>query len=121
MHEHDRNTYIIKIDQFVSIINRRVNRKFAPASVFKKDVPYLVSLCHTNVVQRPKLKIGVQVRTRRKIDTFHQSYKIQFTEELFNVTSILTCNSPTYIVKDRNNEIIQGKSYETRVMFVVPS
>ena len=124
MHEHDRNTYIDEIDQFVSIINRRVNRmtKLAPASVSKKDVPYLVSLCHTNVLRQPKFKIGDQVRIRRKIDTFHRGYKIQFTEELFTVTSIPTCNPPTYTVKDRNNEIIQGKFYEPElVKFVVPS
>ena len=124
MHEHDRNTYIDEIDQFVSIINRRVNRmtKLAPASVSKKDVPYLVSLCHTNVLRQPKFRIGDQVRIRRKIDTFHRGYKIQFTEELFTVTSIPTCNPPTYTVKDRNNEIIQGKFYEPElVKFVVPS
>ena len=124
MHEHDRNTYIDEIDQFVSIISRRVNRmtKVAPASVSKKDVPYLVSLCHTNDLQQPKFKVGDQVRIRRKIDTFHRGYKIQFTEELFTVTSIPTCNPPTCIVKDRNNEIIQGKFYEPElVKFVVPS
>ena len=76
MHEHDRNTYIDEIDQFVSIINRRVNRmtKLTPASVSKKDVPYLVSLCHTNVLQQPKFKTADQFRTRRKIDTFHRGY-----------------------------------------------
>ena len=90
MHEHERNTYIDEIDQFVSIINRRVNRmtKLAPASISKKDVPYLVSLCHTNAQQQPRFKIGDQVRIRRKIDTFHRGYKIQFTEELFTVTRI---------------------------------
>ena len=84
MHEHDRNTYIDHLDQVVSIINRRVNRmtKLAPISVSKKVVPYLVSLCHTNAPQKPKFKIGDQVRIRRKIDTFHRGYKIQFTEDI---------------------------------------
>ena len=124
MHEHDRNTYIDNINHFVSIINRRVNRmtKLAPISVSKKDVPYLVSLCHTNAQQKPKFKIGDQVRIRRKIDTFHRGYKIQFTEELFTVTSIPTSNPPTYTVKDSNNENIQGKFYEPElVKFVVPN
>ena len=123
MHEHDRNTYIDHLDQVVSIINRRVNRmtKLAPISVSKKDVPNLVSLCHTNAPQKPKFKIGDQVRIRRKIDTFHRGYKIQFTEELFTVTSIPTINPPTYTVKDSNNEIIQGKFHEPElVKFVVP-
>ena len=123
MHEHDRNTYIDHLDQVVSIINRSKNRmtKLAPISVSKKDVPYLVSLCHTNAPQKPKFKIGDQVPIRREIDTFHRVYKIQFTEELFTVTSIPTSNPPTYTVKDCNNEIIQGKFYEPElVKFVVP-
>ena len=123
MHEHDRNTYIDHLDQVVSINFRRVNRmtKLTPISVSKKDVPYSVSLCHTNAPQKPKFKIGDQVRIRRKIDTFHRGYKIQFTEELFTVTSIPTINLPTYTVKDSNNEIIQGKFYERElVKFVVP-
>ena len=96
--------------------------KLAPVSVSKKDVPYLVSLCHTNVLQQPKFKVGDQVRSRRKIDTLHLGYKIQFTDKLFTVTSIPTCNPPTYTVRDRNTEIIQSKFCEPeRVKFVVPS
>ena len=56
------------------------------------------------------------------MDTFHQGYKIQFTEELFTITSIPTCNPPTYTVKGWNNEIIQGTLYEPEVVkFVVQS
>ena len=53
MLEHDSNTYIDQLDQFVSITNRRVNRmtKLAPASFSRKVVPYLVSLRQTSVLQ----------------------------------------------------------------------
>ena len=95
MHEHDRSTYIDHLDQIVSIINRRVNRMTKLASVSKKDVPFLVSLCHTNAPQKPKFKIGDQIRIRRQIDSFHSGYKIHFTEKLFTVTSIPTINPPT--------------------------
>ena len=124
MHEHDRNSYIDEIDQFASSINYRVNRmtNMVPVSISKKDVPYLVSLCHTNVLRQPKFKIGDQVQIRRKIDTFHQEHEIQFTQELFTVTSIPTCNPPTYTVKDRNNKIIQGNFNEHELLkVVVPS
>ena len=122
MHEHDQSNYTTQLNNFVSIINNRVNRmtKLAPASVSQKEVPYLVSLCHTNVIKKPKFKIGDQVRIRRKIDTFHRGYKIQFTEELFTITSIPTNNPPTYTVKDLKNEVIEGKFYEPElVKFVV--
>lgn len=118
MHEHDRSNYISELDNFVAIINNRVNRmtKLAPVSVTKKEVPYLVSLCHTNATCKPKFKIGEQVRIRRKIDTFHRGYKVQFTEELFTIASIPTNNPPTYIVRDSSNEIIHGKFYEPELV-----
>ena len=122
MHEHDQSRYSDTLDQFVAIINNRVNRmtKLAPSSVSKKDVDYLVSLCHTNAQKKPKFKIGEQVRIRRKIDTFHRGYKIQFTEELFTITAIPTTNPPTYVVKDCDGEIIQGKFYEPELVRFAP-
>ena len=122
LHEHDTNRYIDQLDNFASIINSRVNRitKLAPRTVSQKDVPYLVSLCNTNLPQRPKFKIGDQVRVRRKIETFHRGYKIQFTEELFTIVQIPTNNPPTYVVKDTKNEIILGKFYEPELVKFTP-
>ena len=90
--------------------------KLAPITVSQKDVPYLVSLCHTVPPQRPKFKVGDRVRIRRKIETFHRGYRIQFTEELFTISHIPTKNPPTYVVKDVNDEIIQGKFYEPELV-----
>ena len=93
MHEHDQCRYFDKLDQFVAFTNNRVNRmtKLAPVSVSQKDVNCLVSLCHTNAQKEPKFLIGHQVRIRRKIDTFHRSYKMQSTE-LFTIAVIPTNN-----------------------------
>ena len=123
MHEHDQSRYFDKLDQFVAIINNRVNRmtKLATVSVSQKDVNYLVSLCHTNAQKKPKFKIGHQVRIRRKIDTFHRGYKIQFTEELFTIAAIPTNNPPTYIVRDCDGELIQGKFYEPELVRFGPN
>ena len=114
LHEHETNRYIDQLGKFVSIINNRINRmtKLAPITVSQKYVPYLVSLCNTVPPQRPKFKVGDRVRIRRKIETFHRGYRIQFTEELFTISHIPTKNPPTYVVKDVNDEIIQGKFYE---------
>ena len=122
MHEHDQSRFCDKLDQFVAIINNRVNRmtKLAPSSVSKKDVNYLVSLCHTNAQKKPKFKIGQQVCIRRKIDTFHRGYKRQFTEELFTITAIPTTNPATYVVKDCDGGIIQGKFYEPELVRFAP-
>ena len=118
LHEHETNRYIDQLGKFVSIIKNRINRrtKLAPKTVSQKDVPNLVSLCNTVPPQRPKFKVGDRVRIRRKIETFHRGYRIQFTEELFTISHIPTKNAPTYDVKDVNDEIIQGKFYESELV-----
>ena len=117
MHENNTDTYIEKLQQFVNLINCRVNRttKLAPKDVEKSDVPYLISLQTSNQIREPKHKIGQQVRIKRKIETFHRGYRIQFTEEVFTITAIQTLNPPTYTIKDASNQLIQGKFYESEL------
>ena len=74
-----------------------------------------MSFCNTVLPQRPKLKVGERVRIRMKIETFHPGYRRQLTEELFTLSQIPTTNPHTYVVKDVNNEIIQGKFYKTEL------
>ena len=118
LHEHDTIRYIDQLDKFVSIINNRINRmtKLAPIAVFQKDVPYLLGLCNSVPPRQPKFKVGDRVRIPKKIETFHRGYRIQFTEELFTTSHIPTENRPTYVVKDVNDEIIQGKFYEPELV-----
>ena len=120
LHEHDTKRYIDHLDKFVSIINNRINRmtKLAPIAVSQKGVPYLVSLCSSVPLQQPKFKVGDRVRVRRKIETFHRGYRTQFTEELFTF-SHTNENLPTYVVKDVNDEIFQGKFYEPELVKIV--
>ena len=81
--------------------------KLALSSVSEKGVNYLVSLCHTNTRKKPKFRTGQQVRIRRRIDTFHRGYKIQFTEEMFTATAIPTTNPPAYDVENCDGEVIE--------------
>ena len=112
-----RTFYIEILPQFVNVINSRVNRitKLAPKDVPENDVPYLISLQNCNRIRQPKFKTGQQVRIRRKIDTFHRGYRIQFTEEVFTIATVQTLNPPTYSIKDANNQLIQGKFYEAEL------
>ena len=117
MHKNNTDTYIENLQQFVNVINCRVNRttKLAPKDVEKSDVPYLISLQTSNQIREPKYKIGQQVKIKRKIETFHRGYCIQFTEEVFTITAIQTLNLPTYTIKDASNQLIQGKFYESEL------
>ena len=117
MHENNTDRYIENLQQFVNVINCRVNRttKLAPKDVEKTDVPYLISLQISNQICEPKYKVGQQVRIKRKIETFHSGYRIQFTEEVFTITAVQTLNPPTYSIKDASNQLIQGKLYESEL------
>ena len=117
LHENITDTYIENLQQFVNVINCRVNwiTKLAPKDVGKIDVPYLISLQCCNQVRLPKYKMGRQVRIRRKIETFRRGYRIQFAEEVFTIAAVQTRNSPTYTIKDVNNPLIQGNFYEAEL------
>ena len=72
MHEHDQSRYFDKLDQFVAIINNRVNRmtKLAPVSVSQKDVNYLVSLCHTNAQKSQNSKLATKFALGARLTHF---------------------------------------------------
>ena len=78
LHENNTDTYVENLQQFVDVINSRVNRftKLALKEVRKCDVPYLISLQNTNTPLRPKIHIGQQMRIKQKIS---RGYRIQFT------------------------------------------
>ena len=118
IHARDTNRYIDQFENFVSIITDSVNRmtNLAPTEVSQKDVPYLISLCNNVPPQRPKFNVGDRVRIRKKIETFHRGFSIQFTEELFTISHIPTKNPLTYVVKDVNDEIVQGQFFEPELV-----
>ena len=119
LHENNTSKYIDQIQNFVSLINSRPNRttKIAPKNITRHDVPYLISLsANANPIRKPRYQIGDTVRIRLKVPTFHKGYKIQFTEEVFEVVAIPTLNPPTYNIKDKHGQMIQGKFYEQELV-----
>ena len=67
-------------------------------------------------MKKPKFKLGQNVRIRRKIDLFHRGYRIQFTEEAFQIAAVETLNPPAYSLGDCNNQLIQGNFYESELV-----
>ena len=118
LHENNTEVYHEQLQAFVDIINSRINRvtKLAPNHVKKSDESFLVSLQNCNAIKKPKFKLGQHVRIRRKIDLFHRGYRIQFTEEVFQIAAVETLNPPTYSLRDCNNQLIQGKFYESELV-----
>ena len=118
MNEHHTERYIDQLQNFVQAINSRTNLVIgmAPKDVTQDHVGYLVSLTLNKDLHKPKFKIGDTVRIRRKLETFHKDYKVQFSHEIFRVSAILTKN-PTYrVVSNETNELIFGRFYESELV-----
>ena len=119
LHENNTSKYIDQIQNFVSPINSRLNRttKIAPKIFTGHDVLYLISLsANANPIQKPRYQTGETVRIRLKVPTFHKGYKIQFTQEVFDVLANPTLNPPTHNIKDKHGQMIHGKFYEQELV-----
>ena len=110
--------YHEQLQAFVDNINSSNNRvtKLAPNQVKKSDESFLVSLQNCKAIKKPKFKLGQHVGIRRKIDLFHRGYRIQFTEEVFQIAAVETLSPPTYSLTDCNNQLIQGNFYESELV-----
>ena len=118
LHENNTEVYHEQLQAFVDIINSRINRitKLAPNQVKKSDESFLVSLQNCNAIKNPEFKLGQYVRIRRKKDLSHRGYRIQFTEEVFQIAAVETLNPPTYSLRDCSNQLIKGKFYESELV-----
>ena len=119
VHESYTTKYVDQLPSFVKVINGRVNRVtgLLLKNVLNKHTSYHVSLNLNGRLQKPKFKTGDTVRIRRKIETFHRGYEIQFSHEVFRITEALTLDPPTYrIVSNDSNEEISGRFYESELV-----
>ena len=119
LHENNTSKYIDQIQNYVSLINSRPNRttRIAPKNITRHDVSYLILLsANSNPIRKPRYQISDTVRIGLKVPTFHKGYKIQFTEEVFEVVANPTLNSPIYNIKDKHGQMIQGKFYEQELV-----
>ena len=111
LHENNTSKYIDQIQNIVRLINSRPNKttKSAPKNITRHDVPYLISLsANANPIRKAWYQLGDTVRNRLKVPTLHEGYKIQFTEEVLEVVANSTLNPPTYNIKDKHGQTIQG-------------
>jgi hypothetical protein len=60
----------------------------------------------------PKFKIGDKVRISKNKGIFEKGYTPNWTREIFLIDKLYVQNPPTYIIKDLNDEIIDGRFYE---------
>ena len=80
--------------------------------VIKNDV-YSID---DKTIYKYKLKVGDRVRiSNYKRTLFDKGYTPNWSEEVFVIVGIQHTNPTTYIIKDFNNEIIEGSFYENEL------
>ena len=118
--------YIDKLPKFVQTINDRVNRSIgmAPSKVEKKHVLKLIAMKQRSTLSKekvPRYKVGDFVRIASRNVPFRKGYLQQFTNEVFTIAKLFSTHPPAYILRDEQNEEIQGKFYEAELIKVVAS
>ena len=82
-------------------------------SNFEKVYKNLYS--NQNFNRKQSFKIGDKVRISLKKGSFSKEVNSAWSEELFVISDILHTSPITYIIKDLNNEIIQGSFYKEQL------
>ena len=102
------------MQQFVSTLSCPKNRSIGKSPRDGKNSDFLSILYNKSFKKytKPKFKIGDRVRISKNDIPFRKGYKPQFTDEIFEISTISTKKPPTYIIKDLEKEKILGKIYE---------
>ena len=104
--------YISVLSEFVKEYNNTKHRsiKLTPTEASKSKE---LSLTRPDVNVEPKFQVGDKVRiSKYKGTVFDKGYTPNWSEEVFTIDGIQYTNPITYILKDYNDEIIEGSFYE---------
>ena len=69
--------------------------------------------------RKPQFKIGDRVRTAKYDVPFRKGYEPQFTREVFENVATPSRKTPTYTIKDEQDEIIRGTLYQKELIKVI--
>ena len=67
----------------------------------------------------PKFHVGDKVRITRKKGTLEKGFTPNWTEAVFNISSVKSTKPPTYTIKDTLGEHVQGTFYEQELQLSV--
>ena len=113
--------YVHKLSQFTATTNSRNNRSIDmnPNHVKNSDFMSILYSKPLREYKKPKFGIGDRVRISQYDLPFRKGYKPQLTQETFEIVAIATEKTPTYTIKDEQEEVIRGKFYEKELIRVI--
>jgi hypothetical protein len=122
--ETNKYRYIDVLDKLLSSYNQTYHRsiKAIPIAVNKENELKIFSNLYgykknegDDESIKLKFKIGDKVRISKSKRVFEKGYTPNWTREIFIIDKILLTIPPTYIIKDLDNEIKEGKFYQSEL------
>jgi hypothetical protein len=112
--------WIDNIQDLVNKYNSTIHRtiKMRPRDVNFTNEKTLLNAVYNKIktFPLPKFKIGEKVRISKHKYLFEKGYTPNWTTEIFVIKNIKNTNPVTYILKDYQNETIQGCFYEYELL-----
>jgi hypothetical protein len=112
--------WIDNIQDLVNKYNSTIHRtiKMRPRDVNFTNEKTLLNTVYNKIktFPLPKFKIGEKVRISKHKYLFEKGYTPNWTTEIFVIKNIKNTNPVTYILKDYQNETIQGCFYEYELL-----
>lgn len=104
------------IDDYNSTTHRTI--KMAPKDVSHSNEKLLLKSAFNNlkIFNKPKFKLGDNVRISRYKHIFEKGYTPNWTTEIFKIQTVRNTNPITYILKDYEGRVIRGGFYEYELM-----
>jgi hypothetical protein len=122
--EKNTHKYLNVLDQLISSYNNTYHRsiKTKPINVNKENELKIFTTLYgyeRNVGDENKIeikfKVGDKVRISKMKRVFEKGYTPNWTREIFVIHQVLATNPPTFIIKDLENEIIEGTFYQSEL------
>ena len=106
-----KNVYFQVLDDIVNKYNQRVHRsiKMIPIDVISNSY---AEYNEDSNINRPKFKVGDQVRISKYKNIFAKGYTQSWSEEDFVVSKIKDTVPWTYVISDLNGEKVAWSFYE---------
>ena len=100
-----------KLTNIVTTLNswRNCSIDLIPKNVKNSYILFILYSKPPREFRKPKVRIGDRVRISKQELHFGKGCKPQFTPEVLEIVAIFSRNSPTYTIKDEQDEFMRGK------------
>ena len=113
--------YIHNLTNFVTtcISTRNHSRDLIPKTVKKSHFWFFLCTKPLREYRKPKFTIGDRDSISKYDSPSRKCYKLQFTQEVFEIVAISSRTHTTYTIEDEQDEIIRGKLHQKELIKVI--